>query len=104
MYFIAEFGAANRYYFEGLGETVRRQWEFDKLEAEYGRTFGLAKTLATALTNGQTVNNVEGLCELIVRHKVRRAVEQVASLSARSRKRRLAYVAAIVSREGRRNR
>jgi len=48
-----EFGAANRYYFEGLGEIQRRQWQCEDLESEYGEVFALA--------NGQTVKNVQGL-------------------------------------------
>lgn len=95
-----EFGAANRYYFEGLGEIQRREWQFEDLESEYGTIFEVAKTLAMALANGQTIKNVQGLCELIAAHgktKVRRAIEQVASLPARSLKRRLAYVSAILS-------
>ncbi len=97
-----EFGAANRYYFEGLGEPVRRQRQFKDLEGEYGEVFEVAKTLAVALTNGQTVKSVQGLCELIGSHgetKVRRAMEQIASTPSRSLKRRLAYVVAIVSDE-----
>jgi hypothetical protein len=99
-----EFGAANRYYFEGLGEPVRRQWQFEDLESEYGKVFEVAKASAVSLANGQTVKNVQGLCELISVHgepKVRRAMEQIASLSPRSLKRRLAYVSAIVSGEAR---
>ena len=98
-----EFGAANRYYFEGLGEIQRRQWQFEDLESEYGKIFEVAKTLAVALTNGQTIKNVQGLCELINTHgktKVRKAIEQIASLPARSLKRRLAYVSALVSGAG----
>jgi hypothetical protein len=95
-----EFGAANRYYFEGLGEPVRRQREFEDLESEYEKVFAVAKTLAVALANGQTVKNVQGICELITASgeaQVRRAMEQIASLPTRSLKRRLAYVSAIVS-------
>jgi hypothetical protein len=98
-----EFGAANRYYFEGLGEPLRRQWQFEGLEREYKEVFEVAKTMAVVLTNGQTVKNVEGLCELITAHgeaKVQRAIEQIASLPTRSLKRRLAYVSAIVSGRG----
>jgi hypothetical protein len=99
-----EFGAANRYYFEGLGEPAWRQRQFEDLESEYGKVFDAAKTLAVALTNGQTVKNVEGLCELMTAYgetNVQRAMERVASLPSRSLKRRLAYVLAIVSNEAR---
>jgi hypothetical protein len=94
-----EFGAANRYYFEGLGEPLRRQRQLEELELEYGCVFEVAKALAVALANGQTGQNVRGLCELITAHgeaKTRRAIGQVASLPTRSLRRRLAYVAAIV--------
>ena len=96
-----EFGAANRYYFEGLGGIVRRQWQFENLEQQYARQFDLARALAGELTNGQTVKNVQGLCELLAAHgetPVRQAIEQVATLSRRSLKRRLAYVRAIVGK------
>lgn len=99
-----EFGAANRYYFEGIEEPLRRERQFEELESEYREVFDLAKTLAVTLTNGQTVKNVQGLCELIAAHgkaKVRQAIRQVASLPTRSLKRRLSYVVAIVSNERR---
>lgn len=92
-----EFGAANRYYFEGLEGSIRRQREFQGLQEEYGKVF---KTSAVALANGQTVKNVRGLCELIRAYgkaKVRRAIEEVAALPARSLMRRLAYVSALLS-------
>ncbi len=95
-----EFGAANRYYFEGLGEPARRQRHFEDLQNEHGEVFELAKTLAVTLANGQTVKNTQGLCDLIAEYgdaKVRQAIGQIASLPARSLKRRLAYVSAIVS-------
>lgn len=95
-----EFGAANRYYFEGFGEILRRQWQFENLESGYAKELALAKTLAAKLTNGQTVKNVQGLCELIANHGealVRRVVQQVATMPTRSLKRRLAYVRAVVS-------
>lgn len=94
-----EFGAANRYYFEGLGEIVRRQWQFEHLEQQYAGQFEVARALGGELTNGPTVKNVQGLCELLAAHGealVRQAVAQVARLSRRSLKRRLAYVRAIV--------
>lgn len=96
-----EFGRANRYYFKGLSELWRRQREFARLESEYGKVFDVAKTLATSLTNGQTVKNVHGICELITTHgetKVRRAIKQIAALPTRSLKRRLAYVSAVVAK------
>ncbi len=96
-----EFGAANRYYFQGLGEIVRRKWQFESLEQQFASQFDVARALAGELTNGQTVKNVQGLCELLVSHgetPVRQAIEQVATFSRRSLKRRLAYVCAIVGK------
>ncbi|NLX98143.1 MAG: hypothetical protein GXY83_18435 [Rhodopirellula sp.] len=98
-----EFGAANRYYFKGLGEFVRRQWELENLQVQYQKELVLARILATKLTNGQTVKNVRGLCELLAAHgeaSVLQAIEQVATLPTRSLKRRLAYVTAIVKHAG----
>jgi hypothetical protein len=95
-----EFGAANRYYFEGLGGPPRRELQLEELENKYPVMHSLAKNLAMTLTNGQTVKNVQGLCELLATHgeaKVRRALEQVASQPTRSLKRRLAYVRTIVT-------
>jgi hypothetical protein len=98
-----EFGAANRYHFEGLGEVQRRQRAFAELEDKYATIFDLAKSLAAVLANGQTVKNVEGLCELITTHgeaKVRQAIGQVAALPPRSLRRRLAYIAALARDDG----
>jgi hypothetical protein len=95
-----EFGAANRYYFEGIGEPVRRAWQFGELQREYETVFDTAKVLALVLTNGQTAKNVRGLCELITAHgedRVRRVVERISSLPTRSLKRRLAYLTTVVS-------
>ena len=94
-----EFGAANRYYFEGFGEIQRRQWQLENLQGEYQKELPLAKALATQLTNGPTVKNVQGLCELLAAHgeaPVRRALDQVIQQPTRSLKRRLAYVRALV--------
>jgi hypothetical protein len=95
-----EFGAANRYYFEGFGKILQRQRQLEDLQGEYAEELPLAKALATQLTNGQTVKNVQGLCELLAVYgesPVRQAFDRIMPQPPRSLKRRLAYVRALVS-------
>jgi hypothetical protein len=97
-----EFGAANRYYFRGLGEPLRRERLLKEIQFEHEAEFELAFGLAAVLTNGRTVKNVKGLCELIARHgeaEVRSAIEQVAAYPKRSLRRRLEYVRGIAGRK-----
>jgi hypothetical protein len=94
-----EFAAANRYYFEGMGEIQRREGEFELIEHQYKTVFKVAHALAAELTNGSTIKNVQGLCELIATYgenRVRTAIENIAITPPRSLKRRLAYIKALV--------
>jgi len=99
-----EFGAANRYYFAGLGRFSggsgsSRIWKAST--APYSR---LPRPWQGSLPTDKPSKNVQGLCELITAHdeaEVRRAIGDVAALPARSLKRRLAYVSALVSGRGR---
>ncbi len=95
-----EFGAANRYYFEGTGEILRRRWQFGELRNGYERQFEPALKLAKGLTNGCTSKNVQGLCALIASYgepAVQKVIDHVTALPARSLRRRLAYVAALLN-------
>jgi hypothetical protein len=95
-----EFGAANRYYFEGLGEVVRRNLRLQELQSQYPAEFDLARSWSQSLNNGATVKNVAGLCELAATcgaEQVDAVIQQLSSMSPRSLKRRLAYVRWLVT-------
>ena len=97
-----EFGRANRYYFEGFSAALRRDSELRLLSREFAREFDVALALAANLTNGTTVRNVTGICELITEHgerRVRTVFARLASLPPRSLKRRLPYVRSLLSDE-----
>jgi hypothetical protein len=90
-----EFGRANRYYFQGLDGVRRRRQQLKSLQAEYGQVFRAALPLADVLTNGRTVKNVRGLCDLLAtsrREDVLQAIKTIADLPPRSLKRRLPYL------------
>jgi hypothetical protein len=98
-----EFGASNRYYWQGLGEVIRRRIEFDHLRLQYEKYFDTASSLTAELINGETVKNVVGLCELLAAHgerAVRQAVGRLAGQPRRSLRRRVAYLQAILSSPG----
>jgi hypothetical protein len=95
-----EFGRANRYYFDGLGILARREEQLQLLKARYGDVFEMACELSAELTNGATVKNVEGLCDLLAVHgekAVRRGVGHLSKYRRSNPRRRLAYVQAIVT-------
>ncbi|MCY2996058.1 MAG: hypothetical protein NTY19_50650 [Planctomycetota bacterium] len=96
-----QFGKANRYYFQGLGEVTDRKRRIEEVQDEHPRQFATADELSRKLINGATTKNVAGLCELMVMYgeePVRAAVKHVANLSPRSLKRRLAYVKSMLAR------
>ena len=95
-----EFGAANRYYFEGLGEVVRRDLRLQDLQSQHPAEFDLARVWTQSLINGTTVKNVAGLCELAATYGAERvdaAIQQLSGMSPRNLKRRLAYVRWLVA-------
>ena len=97
-----EFGAANRYYFEGLGEPARRDLLLRELRLRYPKEFDAAFSFCHALHNGATAKNITGLSELISIHgteRVRTAVEQVSGTSPRSLRRRLGYVRWLLAQD-----
>jgi len=94
-----EFGRANRYYFHGFSATIRRQQELAMLRREYPDEIDAALELALVLTNGTTVKNVSGICELVSQHgihPVRRVLESLKALPVRSLKRRLPYAQSLL--------
>jgi len=94
-----EFGRSNRYYFHGFGATIRRQQELALLRRRYPDEIDAALDLALVLTNGTTVRNVSGICELVTRHgiqPVRRVLESLSRLPVRSLQRRLPYAEALL--------
>jgi len=95
-----EFGAANRYYFDGYSAALQRADQLERLEIQYGKHFAIARELAPTLMNGQTVQNVTGICELILEHgeiHIRNVIGGVNQARPRSLKRRLPYVQRIAA-------
>jgi hypothetical protein len=98
-----EIARANRFYFLGLSEVYRRDRELQLLRAEYEADFDLAQQLAVQLTNGRTVKNVRGLCQLIAQHgqaAVNEAVAKLGKYQRRNPRRRLAYLTAMLKLQG----
>lgn len=96
-----EFGRANRYYYEGLSEIDRRDEGLRRLAAEFEAEFPRALEWSAVLTNGATLKNVGGLCELIRQQgptAVVTGIERLQRLPRRSLKRRLPYLAADLER------
>lgn len=94
-----EFGAANRYYFEGLEGVILRQERLAALRQMHPDRFELAVALARELHGGGSAKNVGALCDLISVHseaKVRAVVLSLQKLPPRSLKRRVGYVRAVL--------
>jgi len=94
-----EFGAANRYFFEGLGEVVRRDLRLQELQSRHPAEFDLARVWTQSLINGTTVKNVAGLCELAATYGAERVDAAIHHCRAcrPNLKRRLAYVRWLVA-------
>lgn len=95
-----EFGRANRYYFEGFEGWHRRQAQLEDLKRRYQDVFRPACELAGELHNGTTAKNVEGLCQWIGsvgEGPVREAVGRLAGYRRGNPRRRLEYVASVLS-------
>tara|TARA_R110002072_G_scaffold243821_2_gene403059 strand:+ start:30978 stop:31937 length:960 start_codon:yes stop_codon:yes gene_type:complete len=95
-----EFGAANRYYFDGCNAAIQRDDQLGRLEIEHGKQLAIARELAPTLMNGQTVQNVTGIFDLILEHgeiHVRNVIGGVSQTPPRSLKRRLPYVQKLAS-------
>lgn len=94
-----EFGRANRYYFHGFAESVRREQKLNQLRQQFPDEIDQALKLAPVLINGATVKNVSGICELLTQHgtrSVQQVFDSLKALPVRSLKRRLPYAESLI--------
>jgi hypothetical protein len=95
-----EFGRANRYYFTGFKGQQQRERRLFPLRFKYQEFYQFARPLAGKLQNGASVENVEGLCQLIARKgltPVKKAVLHCAATYRRGSPRRsLAYLRTLL--------
>lgn len=94
---------ANRFYFVGLAGLGRRTQELELVEAEYEAEFPVACKLAGELSNGLTVKNVRGLCQLLAAYGAPVVTHAVTALTQYQRcnpRRHLAYLEAVLRPRG----